>query len=221
MMEWCLSSRTELNLHMKEVVNTHRLSFTNLDNLAELIREANIPGLRNNLEAIQNTLNAHRDELDESYQSLTWNSSAHIVYESPFVPSPERKAKEEKEIPSHIKGEQEDMVSKEPKEAKVTEEEPQLTAKPIITESTPITKASGSSQITLRVDKGKGIATEDDPSQPKLMKALKEALLDKKEQMEKGIKGVELSKPEIMKVVVEVVNKAEVQIKGNKDFLKN
>ncbi|GKG49032.1 hypothetical protein Tco_0513179, partial [Tanacetum coccineum] len=47
-----------------------------------------------------------------------------IVYESPFVPNPERKAEEEKEIPSHTEGEQEDMVTEEPKEEKVTEEKP-------------------------------------------------------------------------------------------------
>ncbi|GJV02258.1 hypothetical protein Tco_1335827 [Tanacetum coccineum] len=36
------------------------------------------------------------------------------------------KAEEEKEIPSHTKGEQEDVVIKEPKEAKVTKEEPRV-----------------------------------------------------------------------------------------------
>ncbi|GJW44264.1 hypothetical protein Tco_0073063 [Tanacetum coccineum] len=44
-------------------------------------------------------------------------------------------------------------------------------SKPITTESTPITEAGGSSQITPRVDKGKGIATKTDSSAPKLIKA--------------------------------------------------
>ncbi|GJW37808.1 hypothetical protein Tco_0060728 [Tanacetum coccineum] len=184
---------------MKEVINTHRLSSTNLDNLAELIREANIPGLRNNLEAIQNTLNAHRDELDESYRSLSWNvgprltkikldqqsiqsdisslktNTANIkamITEMFFLKGRPRKKK--KSLLT-LRGSKKTWSLRSLKsKAQVTK----LTAKPIITESTPIIEASGSSQITLRVDKGKGIATEDDPSQPKLMKALKEVIID-------------------------------------------
>ncbi|GKE23083.1 hypothetical protein Tco_1434595 [Tanacetum coccineum] len=64
---------TELNLHMKEVVNTYKQSSTNLINHTELIREANILGLRNTLEVIQNTVNAqvaHHETLVNSYRSL-------------------------------------------------------------------------------------------------------------------------------------------------------
>ncbi|GJY44178.1 hypothetical protein Tco_0432391 [Tanacetum coccineum] len=67
------SKLTELNLIIKEVVNTYRQSSTNLINLTELIWETNILGLRNTLEAIQNNVNAHaahHDTLENSYRSL-------------------------------------------------------------------------------------------------------------------------------------------------------
>ncbi|GKF02664.1 hypothetical protein Tco_0029587, partial [Tanacetum coccineum] len=78
--------------------------------------------------------------------------------------------------------------------AQVTES----TTQPITTESTCIIEACGSSQITPRVDKGKVIATEDDPSPLKLV------YLDKKKQMDQARKEAELSKPKIMKVAAEV-----------------
>ncbi|GJZ40788.1 hypothetical protein Tco_0587674 [Tanacetum coccineum] len=59
-------------------------------------------------------------------------------------------------------------------EAQVTES----TTQPITTESTPIIEEGGSSQITPRVDKGNSIATEDDPSPPKLVKASREVIMD-------------------------------------------
>nr|GEX44769.1 hypothetical protein [Tanacetum cinerariifolium] len=57
--------------------------------------------------------------------------SAYFSFISLFVPSPElspkSKAEEEKEIPSYTKREQEDVVTEEPKKAKVTKEEPHVT----------------------------------------------------------------------------------------------
>ncbi|GJT36673.1 hypothetical protein Tco_0927092 [Tanacetum coccineum] len=154
-------------------------------------------------------------------------NSKHIVHDSPFCPSPEKPSErpdeEAKKTPSQPKGGQEEIVTQADPiqtviatttipEAQVTES----TTQPITTVSTPIIEECGSSQITLRVEKGKGIATKDDPSPPKLVKILKEVRMDPD-----GLKEAELSKPEIMKVVVEVVNEAEVLIKGNKDFLKH
>ncbi|GJU39034.1 hypothetical protein Tco_1191991 [Tanacetum coccineum] len=126
-----------------------------------------------------------------------------------------------KEILSQLKGEQVEMVTEEaqpeePKEAKVGKQEPQVILAALIqtiiptttlittevippmikitpTKVTLVIEASGSLPITLKVDKGKGIATESDHSPLKL-----------KEQLEKDARDVELSKPEIMKVVVEV-----------------
>ncbi|GKB44429.1 hypothetical protein Tco_0889371 [Tanacetum coccineum] len=114
---------------------------------------------------------------------------------------------------------------------------------------TPITKAGGSSFITPKANKGKSIAKESDPSLPKLVRAIKQvhqdldalvlfdymhdgkmvqitgdklqAIMDKKEQMEKTTKDIELSKPTIMKVAIEIVNEIEVQISCNKEFLKH
>nr|GEY71212.1 hypothetical protein [Tanacetum cinerariifolium] len=90
-------------LKTKEVVNTYKNNSTNLINLTKLIRKANILG----------------------------EDSAHFASISLFVPSPEpspkRKAEEEKEIPFYTKMEQEDVVTEEPKEAKVTKEEPHVT----------------------------------------------------------------------------------------------
>ncbi|GJW15325.1 hypothetical protein Tco_0019458 [Tanacetum coccineum] len=95
----------------------------------------------------------------------------------------------------------------------------------------------------------KGMATKTYPSPPKPIKALMKVCVDpnapilieymirgkmvqithdqlqtyleKKEEIELAIKEAELSKPEITKVAAEVVNKTEVQILGNKKFLKH
>ncbi|GKD86158.1 hypothetical protein Tco_1357312 [Tanacetum coccineum] len=71
------------------------------------------------------------------------------------------------------------MVNEDPREAKVPEKN--LIKNQSTTESTPIhpiTEAGGSSQITPRVDKGKGIATKTDSSASKLIKASREVQRD-------------------------------------------
>ncbi|GKB30452.1 hypothetical protein Tco_0869853 [Tanacetum coccineum] len=70
------SNLTKLNTHIKEVIEIYRQSSTNLLNLAEMLREANVPSLMHTLEAIQNTINTqanHHDTLCKSYRSLSWN----------------------------------------------------------------------------------------------------------------------------------------------------
>ncbi|GKA41130.1 hypothetical protein Tco_0733723, partial [Tanacetum coccineum] len=90
------------------------------------------------------------------------------------------------------------------------------------TELTPVTEIGGSSYITPRVEKGKTIATENDTSLPKLIPNDQlQDYLDKKEQIEQAMKEAKLSEPKIKKVVTEIVNEAEVQIKGTKYFLKH
>nr|GEV45722.1 hypothetical protein [Tanacetum cinerariifolium] len=201
---------------------------TNLKELQDVVKDnpimnANVlEGLRNNLEAIQNTLNAHHEELAGSYRSLAWNVGLRTSFLDPLRECATLR-------------DQEDMVTVEPKEEKITKEEPQgaqLTAQPI-------TEASGSSFMTPRVDKGKGIAAETDPSLPKRVKTSREVqmdpnapvlinwesdgkiiqitndelheILDKKEHIEQAMKEaeLELSKPKIMKVVAKVFNKAK------------
>ncbi|GJW35552.1 hypothetical protein Tco_0058472 [Tanacetum coccineum] len=106
----------------------------------------------------------------------------------------------------------------------------------ITTQNAHLTQEGGSSKMTPRVDKGKGIATKTDPFPPKLVKASKkvcqnpnalilidweidvkmvkiindefQAILDKKEQMKQVVKEVELSKPEVMKVATDMVIEA-------------
>nr|GEV62462.1 hypothetical protein [Tanacetum cinerariifolium] len=75
--------------------------------------------------------------------------------------------------------------------------------------------------MTPKVNKGKRIATGDKPLPPKLVKASREAYLDKKEKIKRAEKEAELSKPKIIKVVAGVVHEAEVHMKGGKDFIKH
>ncbi|GJU31206.1 hypothetical protein Tco_1174795 [Tanacetum coccineum] len=107
------------------------------------------------------------------------------------------KVEEKKETPSRPKGEQADIVTEEHKEEKVTDGETQDPDALIL------------------------IDYEIDGIMHKITHEELHDILDKKEQMEQAVKEIELSKPEIKKVVVEVVNEAEVQIKGNKDLLKH
>nr|GEV10325.1 ankyrin repeat-containing protein [Tanacetum cinerariifolium] len=81
----------------------------------------------------------------------------------------------------------------------------------------PIPEASVSLFMTPRVDKGKG----DDGKMVKIINHELQALLDKKEKLEQAVKEIKLSKPEIMKVDLEVFNEAYIYIKGFKDFLKH
>ncbi|GKA73796.1 hypothetical protein Tco_0780098 [Tanacetum coccineum] len=202
------------------------------------------------------------------YANVEGESSAHTASIRLFVP---QSTPDKKETPSHSEGEQADMVTEEHNKQKVTEEEPRVNQPEPIqtvipptpypkTSSTPeaqvtaliaqpITKEGGSSQITLRVDKGKAVAIEDYFPPPNLVKASREvrvnpngpvlidleiygkivqilnaqlqAYLDKKEQMEQAEKEDELSKHEIMKVVAEVFHETKVQIKRAKDFIKH
>ncbi|GJZ14545.1 hypothetical protein Tco_0550222 [Tanacetum coccineum] len=69
-------------MNSKEVVNTYKQISTNLVNLTELIKEANILGLRNSLEAIQNIVNAlaaRHETLANSYRYLAWNVSPRLT----------------------------------------------------------------------------------------------------------------------------------------------
>ncbi|GKE24271.1 hypothetical protein Tco_1435783, partial [Tanacetum coccineum] len=161
--KWKNSAKlTELNLHLKEVINTYKLSSTNMSDLVELISEANILGLRNTLEAIQNA--AHNETLASSYRSLALDAGprAAFLYPSGSVPMPtlaitnvnatvgvgvggggvqhtlymkahlfqilKGRLKKRKKFPL-TEGEQEDMVTEEPKEEKVTEEKPLISSK--------------------------------------------------------------------------------------------
>ncbi|GKB87647.1 hypothetical protein Tco_0959919 [Tanacetum coccineum] len=122
-------------------------------------------------------------------------NSKHIVHDSLFCPSPEkpleRPDEEAKKTPSQPKGGQEEIV---------THGDPIQTVIP----TTTIPEAQ-------EID-GKIVQIPNNQLS---------AGLDKKKQMEQAQKEAELSKPEIMKVAVEVVNEVEVLIKGNKDFLKH
>ncbi|GJY50705.1 hypothetical protein Tco_0441552 [Tanacetum coccineum] len=117
---------TELNLHLKEVINTYKLNSTNMSDLVELISEANIMADTAEIKAMMTEFFcAFKGQPFSTPQGVC--QCQHL--QSPmlmqhFVPNPERKAEEEKEIPSHTEGEQEDMVIEEPKEEKVTEEKP-------------------------------------------------------------------------------------------------
>ncbi|GKF17876.1 hypothetical protein Tco_0062794, partial [Tanacetum coccineum] len=169
--------------------------------------------------------------------------------------SPERQTVEEKETPSQLEGEQVDMVTEEakleePKEAKLPKQEPHViqvdlvqtiipTTTPDITKViTPITTitltkatlvidVSGSSVITPRVDKSKGIALRKvhmdldalilieymiDRKMVHITHDQLQAHLVKKEKMKQAMKEAELSKPKIMKVATEMVNESMVQI---------
>ncbi|GJW33877.1 hypothetical protein Tco_0053909 [Tanacetum coccineum] len=245
---------------MKEVIKAYRPSFTNLINLADMLTEANVPGLMNTLEAIRNTLNAQMDHLStrtESSRSMAWNvgfrltkientqtviqidlalletdiahikncwgreNPAHIISNSPFSPSLDKSTKKaycgRKGNSLSTWGEVDMAQPEEPKEAKFPKQEPQViqTVIPITTpittevitpittiiptEVTPVSEASGSLPITLKAGKEK-------------------ALLNS---LTLFLQKAELSKPEIMKVVVEMVNEAEVQISRRKEFLKH
>nr|GEY91797.1 hypothetical protein [Tanacetum cinerariifolium] len=78
----------------------------------------------------------------------------------------------------------------------------------------PNIKVSGSSVTTPRADKGKGNMIH-------LTGEEIQAYLDKKEQMEKATKNAELSKPETIKVIGEVVSDDGVKISGGKEFIKH
>ncbi|GJX17138.1 hypothetical protein Tco_0217970 [Tanacetum coccineum] len=88
------------------------------------------------------------------------------------------------------------------------------------------TLVSGSSVITLRVDKGKGIASETDHSPPRLVKALRKVCIDPDtpvliEYMFKG-KIIWIPHDQLQAYFdKKVVNDAEVQIAGSKEFLKH
>ncbi|GKE30817.1 hypothetical protein Tco_1446201, partial [Tanacetum coccineum] len=102
------------------------------------------------------------------------------------------------ETPSRPKGEQMDTS--------ITPTTTPIRTKVIAT-ITPVTEANGSSFITPRVDKGKSIARDIDDLPLKLITQDElQAHLDKKEQMEKAAKDVELSKLKIMRIAVKVVN---------------
>nr|GEY92392.1 hypothetical protein [Tanacetum cinerariifolium] len=77
-----------------------------------------------------------------------------------------------------------------------------------------IKKEHGSSVTTPRADKGKGNMIH-------LTGEEIQAYLDKKEQMEKATKNAELSKPETIKVIGEVVSDDGVKISGGKEFIKH
>ncbi|GJV13838.1 hypothetical protein Tco_1355379 [Tanacetum coccineum] len=111
---------------------------------------------------------------------------------------------------------------------------------PIIDTTPPKDQPGSSSFITLKVNKGKGIARDTHDLPPKLIKASRKvypdldapvlieymidgkkvlithdelkAHLDKKEKMKQAAKEAELSKLDIMKVATKLVNEAEVQI---------
>nr|GEW02515.1 protein trichome birefringence-like 19 [Tanacetum cinerariifolium] len=175
-----------------------------------------------------------------------------------------------KETPSQPEGEQADMVIEEHKEEKVAKEKPkftqpepiQIVIPPTQYPKTPITPVGrvieipsqsilevGESSVTFRVDKGKDITKELNPTSLKLVKVSKEihpdpdaplltnyeidgkmhhitdeelqALLDKMKQIKQVVKEHELSKTGVMKVAAEVVNEIRVIVKGIKDFIKH
>ncbi|GJY68812.1 hypothetical protein Tco_0471794 [Tanacetum coccineum] len=190
--------------------------------------------------------------------------------------SPERQTVEEKETPSQLEGEQVDMVTEEakleePKKAKVPKQEPHViqvdpvqtiipTTTPDITkvitpittitptEATLVIDVSGSSVITPRVDKSKGIATKTGPLPSKPVKALRKVRMDldalilieymidgkmvhithdqlqahlvKKEKMKQAMKEAELSKPKIMKVATEMDEHLQILSRAHNEKLK-
>ncbi|GKA85704.1 hypothetical protein Tco_0807358 [Tanacetum coccineum] len=85
-----------------------------------------------------------------------------------------------KEPPSHTKGENDDMQTKEDNVGKEQEQYPTPEAQPITTII--IISQSKSSLATKRTDKGKKIATDDDESLKKLVKILMELNKKKAEQ---------------------------------------
>ncbi|GKC65923.1 hypothetical protein Tco_1098521, partial [Tanacetum coccineum] len=117
------------------------------------------------------------------------------------------------EPPSHTKGE-----TKEPKLAIPISSIPSIAIPP--TQAQPITSIiihPERSQATLKIDKGKGIATEsdDDPSK-KLVKA---SSIDKEEQIKKveeEAKLLAMTKPEVIKVVQEEAEKIGIDPKAIK-----
>ncbi|GJR07371.1 hypothetical protein Tco_0530355 [Tanacetum coccineum] len=208
-------------MNMKEVIKTYRESSTNLLNISEMLRVANVPGLMHTLDTIQNTLNTHVNHhatLVESYRPLAWNAGPRLTK---IKPSQESFKSDIASLKIDIVIQVDPIQSIIPTTTPVITEVITLITTITLNESNPITEVGGSSIITPKVDKGKGIAIETDPSPPKLVKASRKAHLDKKEKMEHDMKEAELSKPEIVKVAVELVNEVEVQILGSKEFLKH
>nr|GEZ60737.1 hypothetical protein [Tanacetum cinerariifolium] len=140
--------------------------------------------IENTYATIQSNMAILKTDTDDIKAMGKGEKLAHIVTESPFItPSPEKaqeKPTEPKETPFQPEGEQSDMVIEEPKEAKVPEEKPLVTQVDPVLAIIPTTinsKAQSSKlahpPIIQRTDKGKGIATDNDPSLLKLVKASK------------------------------------------------
>ncbi|GJS71051.1 hypothetical protein Tco_1096538 [Tanacetum coccineum] len=140
-----------------------------------MLMETNVPGLMHTLEAIRNTVNAqaaHHDILVESYRSLAWKvgprltkiklNEESIQFDMTSLKIDTTDIKAMTVIPTTL-----NPTRTITPEAQVIEE----TSRPITTKSNPVTKASGSSLITLKNDKGKCIGRDTNNLPLKLVKA--------------------------------------------------
>ncbi|GJZ94766.1 hypothetical protein Tco_0666969 [Tanacetum coccineum] len=200
-----LAKLTELNLHMKEASSTYRQIFINLSNLVELLREANTPGLRNTLETIQNSINAHaahHDTLVATYRSLAWNVGPRLT----------RIKLNQESIKSDIASLKTNTID----------------IKTMMSEifytfiGQPFFVPSGSVPILILalIDVTTTVRGRIQ-HQGSLRKKKKLPLNLRGKQIEQAMKEAKLSEPKIKKVVAEIVNEAKVQIKGTKYFLKH
>ncbi|GKC28385.1 hypothetical protein Tco_1035679 [Tanacetum coccineum] len=247
-----------LNKKVLDGVEAYTKNLSNLTELLNLVKDFTFPGFKTMVESLQaaiTTQNAHLTQWAKSTDSMAWsvglrmtrieNTQATIQFDLASLKTSTTDIKalmikmycalsghpfsapQEVYLHQYLKAEKKKETPSRPegeKEGNVTEE------------------------MTLRVDKGKGIATKTDPFPPKLVKASKkvcqnpnalilidweidvkmvkiindelQAILDKKVQMKQVVKEVELSKPKVMKVVTDVVIKAGLIVKGSKDFIK-
>ncbi|GJU78795.1 retrovirus-related pol polyprotein from transposon TNT 1-94 [Tanacetum coccineum] len=207
-----------------EIAGIHDATYKANENTDTTLRnyEKIISQIENSQEVIQSIIASLETDIAEIKAMMTKIFCAFrgqpFSAPSGSVPKPKlaliRIPAKKKETHSHTEGEQADMVTKEQNEEEITKEVPKISTQVI-------TEECGSSLSISRVNKGKGIAIKSDPSPPKLVKASKEEYLDKKERMDKAMKEAQLSEPMIKQVAAEIVNDAEVKIKGPKDFFKH
>ncbi|GJY09414.1 hypothetical protein Tco_0377599 [Tanacetum coccineum] len=174
------------------------MSFKCYDNympVTERVMSRNLQGLTR-IENTQETIQFDMATLktDTSNIKAMGEKSTPIISNSPFCPSPKKLAEESKETSSRPEGSKVIWSLRSPKKQRKVRQD--LDA-PILIDY----------EIEGKIYK---ITHEELPDH-----------MDKKDKLEKVIKEADLSKHVIIKVAVEVVSEAEVEITGSKEFLKH